>query len=80
MKPQGSLPCIQEPVPIPRPCVTFRNKMVSYGEELLAPHPTLKLEDHPLLAVRDYLFNILEATFHMWRPLLHPSYYHNYQT
>jgi hypothetical protein len=29
---------------------------------LLAPHPTPKLEDHPLSAVRDCLFNIFVAT------------------
>jgi len=28
---------------------------------LLAPRPTLKLEDHPLSAVRDCLFNIFAA-------------------
>jgi hypothetical protein len=32
-----------------------------YGEELLAPRPTHKLEDHPLSAVRDCLFNIFKA-------------------
>jgi len=29
-----------------------------FGEELLAPRPTPKLEEHPLSAVRDRLFNI----------------------
>jgi hypothetical protein len=33
--------------PIARHRVTFRNKLFSYGEELLAPRPNLKLEDHP---------------------------------
>ena len=33
-----------------------------YGEELLAPRPTPKLEDHPVSAVRDCLFNIFAAT------------------
>jgi len=32
---------------------------------LLAPRPTPKLEDHPLLAVRDCLFNIFAATLHI---------------
>jgi len=32
-----------------------------YSEELLVPHPT-KLEDHPLSAVRDCLFNIFVVT------------------
>jgi len=34
---------------------------------LLAPRPTPKLEDHPLSAVRDYLFNTFAATFNIWR-------------
>jgi hypothetical protein len=33
--------------------MNFRNKLVFYGEELLATCPTLKLEDHPLSTVRD---------------------------
>ena len=36
-----------------------------YSEELLAPRPTPKLEDHPLLAVRDCLFNTLAAVLHI---------------
>jgi hypothetical protein len=32
---------------------TYCNKLVSYGEEILAPRPTSKLEDHPSSAVRD---------------------------
>jgi hypothetical protein len=40
--------------------------MIFYGEELLAPRPTPKLEDHPLSAVRDCLFNIFAATLHIW--------------
>jgi hypothetical protein len=42
-----------------------------YSEELLAPLPTSRLEDHPLLAVRDCLFNVLTATLHIWRLFLH---------
>ena len=34
------------------------NKANFYGEDLLAPRPTPKLEDHPLSGVRDCLFNI----------------------
>ena len=41
---------------------TFRNKIRFYGEELLAPRPTPKLEDHPLSAARDCLFDIFAAT------------------
>jgi len=52
--------------PIPKPCVTYRNKLVSYDQESLAPRPTLKLEDHLLSAVRD-LVNTLAATVHIWR-------------
>jgi hypothetical protein len=35
--------------------LAFRNKLIFYSEELLAPRPTPKLEDHPLSAVRDCL-------------------------
>jgi hypothetical protein len=48
--------------------MTFRNKLIFYGEELLAPRPTPKLDDHPLSAVRDCLFNIFAANLHNWRP------------
>jgi hypothetical protein len=53
--------------PGPRLRVVFRNKLIFYGEELLAPRPTPKLEDHPLSAVRDCLFNIFAATLQNWR-------------
>ena len=43
----------------------FCNKLRFYGEELLAPRPTPKLEDHSLSAVRDCLFNMLAATLHI---------------
>ena len=36
-----------------------------FGEKLLAPSPTPKLEDHPLSAVRDCLFNLFLATLHI---------------
>ena len=42
----------------------FRNKDNFYSEELLAPRPTPKLEDHPLSAVCDCLFNIFAATLY----------------
>ena len=47
------------------------NKYIIYtqyffnDEELLAPRPTSKLEDHPLSAVRDCLFNILLANLYI---------------
>jgi hypothetical protein len=47
--------------------VIFHNKLIFYGEELLAPCPTPKLEDHTLSDVRDCLFNIFAATLHTWR-------------
>jgi hypothetical protein len=54
--------------PGPNASVTLRNKLLFFGEELLAPRPTLKLEDHPLSASRDCLFNVFAATVHIWRP------------
>jgi hypothetical protein len=44
---------------------TIRNMTQFYGEELLTLRPTPKLEDHPLSAVRDCIFNIFAATFHI---------------
>jgi hypothetical protein len=84
MEPEGSLPHSQEPAtcpypelksyqrssPGPRFCMVFRNMVIFYGEELLAPRPTSKLKDHPLSAVRDC---IIAATLHIWRPFLHPQ-------
>jgi hypothetical protein len=34
-------------------------------EELSAPGPTSKLEDYPLAAVHDCLFNMFAATLHI---------------
>jgi len=70
--------CIRKclpPGPIPHsisPCPRlsvwiFRNNIRFYGEELSAPRATPKLEDHPLSAVRDCLFNIFAATLHIGR-------------
>jgi len=44
---------------------TIRNMMRFDGEESFALRPTPKLEDHPLSAVRDCLFNIFAATLHI---------------
>jgi hypothetical protein len=44
-----------------------------YGEGFLAPHPIIKLEYRPLLAVSDNLFNIISATLLIWRPSLQSS-------
>ena len=43
----------------------FRNNTHFYGVKLLAPRKKPKLEDHPLSAVRDCLFNIFAATFYI---------------
>jgi hypothetical protein len=59
---------IQRTHPGPRLLMNFRNKLIFYGEELLARRPTSKLEDHPLLAVRDCLFNVFAATLHIRWP------------
>jgi hypothetical protein len=47
--------------------MNFRKELIFYGEKELAPRPTPKLEDRPLLAVCDCLFNIFAATLHIWR-------------
>ena len=41
-----------------------RNILGFYGEELLAPHTSAKLDDHPLSALRDYFFNLFAATLY----------------
>jgi hypothetical protein len=54
------------PSPGPRLCLwMFRNKIRFDGEEFLALRPTTKLEDNPLSAVSDCLFNIFAATLHI---------------
>jgi len=53
--------------PNPRPCVTFRDKLMFYGKELLAPRPTPKLEGHPLSAVRDCLVGVFAVILHIQR-------------
>jgi hypothetical protein len=57
---------IQEIRPGPRFLLIFRNKLIFYGEDLFASRSTTKLEDHPLSALRDCLFNIFAATLHSW--------------
>jgi hypothetical protein len=75
-EPDQSSPCspslksYQRISPGPRLCIVFRNIVIFYGEELLAPRPTPKLEDHLLSAVRDCIF---AATLHIRRPFLHPQ-------
>jgi hypothetical protein len=52
---------------------TFSNRFISYGEWVLVPRPTSKLEDHPLSFVRTCLFNVFAAALHSWRPSLYPQ-------
>jgi hypothetical protein len=54
-----------------RSFVIFHIKLIFYGEELLASHPTPKLEDQYLSDVSDCLFNIFRDTFYIWSLLLH---------
>jgi len=52
-------------------CLGHTNQSRS-EDELLAPRPTPKLENHPSSAVRDCLFNIFVATVHFGdRPSIH---------
>jgi hypothetical protein len=46
-------------------CEYFITIIRFHGEELLAPCPTPKREDHPLSVFRDCLFNIFAATLHI---------------
>jgi hypothetical protein len=77
------VPCSKSHVHIPSPtsfiqrihpglrlCMTFRNKLVFYGEGLLAQCLTPKLEDHSVSFVHCCLFSIFAATLHCWRPSL----------
>jgi hypothetical protein len=57
-----------------RPFVTFHTKLTFYGEELLASHPTTKVEDQQHLSdVGNCLFNIFGATLYIWRPSPPPA-------
>jgi hypothetical protein len=68
MKAEGSFPCLhattaspyteQRLTPRPQPSEIFRDTLSLYGEELLALCPNLKLEDHPLSRVLDWLFSV----------------------
>jgi hypothetical protein len=48
---------------VPWQLFMFRNKTSFHGEELSTYRPTSKLENHPLSAVRDCLFNIFAGIF-----------------
>jgi hypothetical protein len=76
MRPKDSLLYSQEPTigPYPdpdasspslRPCVSFHNKIITYGEDMLAHCLTPKLEDYHLSAACNCLLNIFTATLHI---------------
>jgi len=54
----------QDTRPIGGPVLHFTACSILYGKKLLAPRPNPKLEDHPLSAVRNCLFNINAVTIH----------------
>jgi hypothetical protein len=47
--------------------VIFRKKLIFLRRGLVSPMPKPQLENHPLSAVRDCLFNIFAATLHIWK-------------
>jgi hypothetical protein len=49
----------------------FRNMITFLRYGVVSTRPNPKLDDHPLSAVRDRLFNISTATLHTRRPFLH---------
>jgi hypothetical protein len=51
--------------PVPRQCQMVPNMVGFKGEEFVAPGPTPKLEDTPMSAVRECLFNIFAANIHI---------------
>jgi hypothetical protein len=53
--------------PNPVLLVYICDRLIYYGEELLAPRPAPKLGDNHLSAVRDCVFNIFAATLRNWR-------------
>jgi hypothetical protein len=54
--------------PDSRLSLNFCNRLIFYGERLLDPHPTSKLEAHSLSALCGCLFSLLASTLHSWRP------------
>jgi hypothetical protein len=67
MEPEGPLTRSQEPANSEALC-NISTKLVFYGEELLAPRSTPKLEDHTLSAVHECLFKTFAATLSIWWP------------
>jgi hypothetical protein len=77
MESEGSLPHLQVsttcPYPEPGTRLSLKsvcNRINFSSEELLAPRPTPKLENHPLSDARHCLFNIRSYPPY-WRPFLH---------
>jgi hypothetical protein len=64
------LSCTKESVQVRGFVICFVTRQF---EELLALRPTPNLEDHPLSAVRDCLFNVFATTLHIRRPFVHPQ-------
>jgi hypothetical protein len=64
METDGSLPhsTVLTTCPYPELLYEWLVPWHIFSEELLEPHPTLKLEDHRLSAIRECLFNIFAAT------------------
>ena len=65
MKPKGLWLHSQQPARCLIHCEIFCNMVNFYDDELLAPRPTPKLEDHTLSSVRNCLLNIIAATLHI---------------
>jgi hypothetical protein len=69
MEPGGSLPHSQEPATCPcqtisagpRPCEMFRNMVIFYGEELLAPRPTTQPGGPPLVGCPRLLIQCIHS-------------------
>jgi len=55
---------LPEDSPGPRLCLWIFRYKIRFNGENLTPRPTPKLEDHPLSAFRDFLFNIFAGTLH----------------
>ena len=68
----------EEPLPhsrAPATCHSLRSCKIipNILNWVVSTSTTAKLEDHPLSAVRDCLFNIFAPTLHIQRPFLHPT-------
>jgi len=66
MEPEVSLKFSQKPTKSEALCNISQHSGFC-GEDFLAPSPNVKLEDHPLSAVHNWLFSTFLAIFHIWR-------------